>query len=718
MKGKFKAYYIDLVSDRRKGALAALFLFLLLLASFIYGLFVRLFLSCYRAGHFRSYKADCPVISIGNITWGGTGKTPLVEAVAKFLKQQGRNPVVLIRGYGKDEVYMLRDKFKDIPVLAGRDRVRSVRIARTDYAADTIILDDGFQHWRLERDLDIVLIDSSTPFGNRRLIPRGILRESLSSLARADIFVLTRVKEADQDIEPLKEELRHYNPRAAIYEARHRPCSLRSLTSDKKVEDERPFDSAIRNQRIAVVAGIARPQSFARTLSLLGAKLSLEFYFPDHYQYSREDLKRIEKACLDEQIKDIITTEKDAARLTALLQSETLKVRWSALCIKLEFIKDEEKFFRFIKSKSQRPFSVLILSDGKAGHLNQARAVARIIQRRRKELGKSNAETNPKIVEVRFKNRFCQVLLGLCLLFSSPKCRRCLRCLKFCLQKDSFDALMRVPVNIIISAGSSLSGVNLFLSYKDNARKIVLMKPPFLSLARFDLAIVPEHDRIHCLKRDNVLLSRLTPNLIDRQYLQEQASLLRNRLKGQGSRVKGQGPTIGVLIGGDTAKYELSLGVMERLVPQLKQAAEELNSQLLVTTSRRTSAEIERLLKENLAGFSRCLLLLIANEKNVPEAVGGILALSDIIVVSGESISMVSEAVSAEKYVFTFMPEKKVKAGTKQESFLEKLEKEGIVKVIQPDSLVAEVKATWQQRPERPKVRDKEAIYQAVSKVI
>ena len=191
MKEKIKTYYIDLVKDKRKGALAAFFSFFLLLISFIYGFFVKLTLRCYQMKLFKSYRPGCRLISVGNISWGGTGKTPLVEALAKFLQQEGKKPAVLIRGYGKDEIYMLKDKLKDIPVLAGRNRIRTARYALKHYGADTIILDDGFQHWRLERDLDIVLIDVKFPFGNRSLTPRGILREPLSSLSRADVFGLT-----------------------------------------------------------------------------------------------------------------------------------------------------------------------------------------------------------------------------------------------------------------------------------------------------------------------------------------------------------------------------------------------------------------------------------------------------------------------------------------------------------------------------------------------
>lgn len=708
-----RAYYIDLVQGGRKGALEALFCFFLLLFSFIYGFFVKLILFCYKLKLFKSTRPDCRIISVGNITWGGTGKTPLVEALARFFKQAGRNPAILIRGYGKDEVDMLKDKFRDIPVLAGRNRINSARIARERYGADIIILDDGFQHWRVARDIDIVLVDAANPFGNRKLIPRGILREPLSALARADLFVITRVDCARGDAEAARDELKMRNACAPIFEAVYWPHFLHSLTSGKKVEL-----SAIKGERIGLIAGIARPESFIKTAKSLGAEISLSFVFPDHHQYSEKELESIESQCLKQQIETLVTTEKDAPKLVPLLKSGKLRLEILALSIEFKIINNEEKFFRSLlgASPGRKPYSILVLSDGKAGHLNQAKAVAGIVHKRKIDQGRESGQIETKIVEVKFKNAFCRILLGLCSVFSAANCRSCLACLRFCLQKGSFNRLMKASTDIIVSAGASLSPVNLLLSYKNKARNIILMKPPFLSLARFDLAIIPEHDRIYPL--NNVLLTRITPNLIDSQYLKEQANILRNRNQIAVPGSQNDGPTIGVLIGGDTPKYKLTSELMDKVVSQLKQAAENLNCRILVSTSRRTPKAAEELLRENLDNFSRCKLLVIASENNIPEAVGGILGLSDIIVVSGESISMVSEAVSAEKYVLVFKPEKNTKAMTKQEEFLRRLEKEGALKIIPPDSLLVEIERTWREKPYRKKIEDRERIYQAISRIV
>jgi len=696
MKEKIKSYYIDLVKGKRKGVPEALFSFLLLLPSFGYGFFVRLTLSCYETGLLKSYKPDCRTISVGNISWGGTGKTPLVEAIAKFFKEKGKKPAVLIRGYGNDEVYMLRSKLKDIPILAGRDRIKTAKQAQNSHAADVIILDDGFQHWRLERDLDIVLIDAGSPFGNKRFIPGGSLREPLSSLRRADVFVLTRIKQAKEGIEPIRKELHRYNPQAAIYEAIHLPNSLYKLASGEKLEL-----SAIRGRRIGALCAIGSPESFKETLDSLGAEVALKFYFSDHYQYTKEDLQRIAKECLKEQVQTIITTEKDASKLAALLKSARLDLELLVLGVEPKIIKQEEAFYRQLQGEGK--YSVLILSDGKAGHLNQSKAVARIIQEIKA------GELNVEAVEVKFKNGFCRALLAFCSLFAGPRCRRCLRCLRFCLKRSSFDKLMQSPANIVVSAGSSLASVNLYLGYKNRARKVVLMKPSLLSLNRFDLVIVPEHDRLK--PGNNIVVTKIAPNVINQHYLEEQAKALK-------TIYEKRGPTIGVLIGGDTPKYRISAKFIDALLFELKQVAQELDGQLLVTTSRRTPRPAEKALKEALGGFGRCKLLVIANEKNIPEAVGGILGLSDIVLVSGESISMISESLASGKHVLVLVPLKKTKGVTRQEIFLKNLAKEGFIKIIEADRATLEIEKLWKEKPPVKKIEDRDLIYQGLAKIL
>src|SRR3989344_3685960 len=195
-----RKYFYSLMTDRIHTPVAKAIQGVLWLFSILYGVVVRALVLIYKFRLAPSCRLGKPVISIGNITLGGVGKTPLVECVVRFLKDKGLEPVVLIRGYGadkqvgSDEAKLLEESLPGIPVLVGANRVKNARDFLTRNAADVFVLDDGFQHWRLRRDLDIVAINATNPFGNRHLLPRGILREPLSALRRADIFVLFQNK--------------------------------------------------------------------------------------------------------------------------------------------------------------------------------------------------------------------------------------------------------------------------------------------------------------------------------------------------------------------------------------------------------------------------------------------------------------------------------------------------------------------------------------------
>ena len=184
-----REYIYSLMVDKKNGFTASIMKGVLYVASFFYGLLVKVIRPI---NIFAAKTLPCKVISVGNITLGGTGKTPMACMLAKALEKEGRKVSVLIRGYGDDEWKMLKRLLGDIPVIVGRDRVSTGRKACNELKRDTVILDDGFQHWRVRRDFDIVLVDSTYPFGNRRLFPRGILREDVRDLRRADIIVLTK----------------------------------------------------------------------------------------------------------------------------------------------------------------------------------------------------------------------------------------------------------------------------------------------------------------------------------------------------------------------------------------------------------------------------------------------------------------------------------------------------------------------------------------------
>lgn len=296
----------------------------------------------------KSYRCACKVISVGNITLGGTGKTPLVVTLAGNLNDSGKKVAVLSRGYGgdrvtSDEVELLKKRLPCVPVLVGRDRIKTAREADESLKADVILLDDGFQHWRLKRDLDIVTLDINDPFGNGRLIPRGTLREPLSSLKRADIFVLTKVGFEGDSIakaQGLKARLGVINADAAVFTSSYIPSRLFDVAGPEELKL-----SFIDNKKIALVCAIGEPESFEDTAKALGADIVLRSFFMDHHKYTENDIKKIIDECKVKEIDVVLTTEKDTPRLTHLSSLVTHNsIRLLALGIEMK-IDNEEKFF-------------------------------------------------------------------------------------------------------------------------------------------------------------------------------------------------------------------------------------------------------------------------------------------------------------------------------------------------------------------------------------
>jgi len=233
-----------------------------------------------------------------------------------------------------------------MPVLVGSDRVRAAKLAIAKYAVDTVVLDDGFQQWRLKKDLEIIAIDASNPFGSYHLIPRGILREPLSSLKRADIFVLTKGSDAAAK-EDLKNYLSRINPRSDVVEAIYTPEGFYNVAQpDKRVDTE-----SLRNKGAVLVSGVANPGGFEALAAGQGVRIGLCLRFPDHYHYSTQDLERIIRESRDKGIGTVITTEKDAAKLASCLCSPACcDMNFFFLRIELKIIKDEERFINRLLS--------------------------------------------------------------------------------------------------------------------------------------------------------------------------------------------------------------------------------------------------------------------------------------------------------------------------------------------------------------------------------
>jgi tetraacyldisaccharide 4'-kinase len=232
---------------------------------------------------------------------------------------------------------MLQMNLVEIPVIVDADRIRSGNRAICDYGADTVIFDDGFQQWKIKKDLEIVTIDATNPLGNRYLLPRGILRQPLSSLKRADVFVLTKTN-INTDIEDIKDTLNKLNPSGIIIESIHQPQGFYNINKP----DELFNAEVLKGKSVTLFSGIADPDSFENLIINLGIKIGLSFRFDDHHNYTRQDLDKIIKGSRDKNIDTIITTQKDAARLYEL-RLATLDLRLLVLRVQLA-IKDEQKF--------------------------------------------------------------------------------------------------------------------------------------------------------------------------------------------------------------------------------------------------------------------------------------------------------------------------------------------------------------------------------------
>lgn len=305
------------MTGERKDLIALLVGLPLFVFSVLYGLAVRIILSGYSSGLLPRKKLNVPVVSVGNLTMGGVGKTPLVILIAKMLRQRNLKTVILTRGYRPsgnqhvsaeaDEVQMLREVLPDVPVVVNADRYAGGIEAIEQFHPDVIILDDGFQHWQLSRDLEIVVVDAAHPFGNGHLLPLGILREPVSSLKRADVIVLTKIDQGNGS--ELKNRLAQWASGIPVVESKHSPRSLTHVYSNQKIE--------INHLHTAVVAfsGIGDPKSFKTMLIALGADVKEFISFMDHHAYAQDDMNKIRRICDELGVRTVITTRKDAVKL-------------------------------------------------------------------------------------------------------------------------------------------------------------------------------------------------------------------------------------------------------------------------------------------------------------------------------------------------------------------------------------------------------------------
>lgn len=343
-------YTVDVILGRRADAGAVVYGAFLQVLSYLFSGIAQARLWLYRERILHDQPLGCLVVVVGNLTVGGTGKTPVVEKFARALRDRGRHVAILSRGYkskqppvwkrwwraftnaaeppprivsdGKrvlldseqagDEPFMLAKNLPGVIVLVDKNRVKSGAYAIKKFGCDTLVLDDGFQYLPLKGRLNLLLVDKTNPFGNGHLLPRGILREPVKHLKRASYVFLTKSNgERDGELEAL---IRQHNPEVDIIECAHRPQYLQRLGSD-----ERQPLHWLKDRRVGAFSGIATPESFEKFLRDLGAKLMWRERFLDHYRYADEDLTAVFNAARAAGAECLVTTEKDAVRLPAQL---------------------------------------------------------------------------------------------------------------------------------------------------------------------------------------------------------------------------------------------------------------------------------------------------------------------------------------------------------------------------------------------------------------
>ncbi len=329
-----RRYLLSVIEGRRRGPGAALVRGLLGLLSGFYILGHGLRRLAYRIGLFRSVKFPCPVVSVGNLTAGGTGKTPLVQYIARWFARKSFRIAILARGYGRisegadDEDLLSEMQLENAVRLAGKDRVASGRRALAEYKAELLLLDDGFQHYRIQRGLDVVAVDATRPFGNGCRLPRGLLREAPDALRRADLIVLTRTDQVPpEELDGLRARL------GPAVETVHKPVLVRNLSARKQTGLD-----WLRGRAVFAFCGVGNPDSFRRTLQSLGAEVVMFRAFDDHHAYTAQDVKRLNAEAQEFMAEALITTEKDATKVKAA----GFDLPLTALRVEIEVVRNED----------------------------------------------------------------------------------------------------------------------------------------------------------------------------------------------------------------------------------------------------------------------------------------------------------------------------------------------------------------------------------------
>lgn len=375
---RFERYAVDVILERREGGRANALKFVLGGFAVAYKRAVQTRLALYRRRIMRPQELGCMVASIGNLTVGGTGKTPVAEMLARELNKRGRRVAILSRGYKSvprpflhrlrnkifkhldlfpprivsdgnkvlldsrlagDEPHMLAKNLPGVCVLVDKDRVKSGLHALRHFDSDILLLDDGLQYQRLRHRMDIVLVDRQSPFGNEHLLPRGTLREPPENLRRASFIIIT--KSGPQPDDALLARLRRLNPTAPIIECTHAPRHWVDIMSGEKF----PLDY-LKGKHVGAMSGIARPESFEEGVRALGVNVEITKAFADHHRFTKKEILRFLEWCDRRSLDALVTTEKDAVRFPDI---DHPQVPMLFLRVEIEILRGQEHWENLLK---------------------------------------------------------------------------------------------------------------------------------------------------------------------------------------------------------------------------------------------------------------------------------------------------------------------------------------------------------------------------------
>ena len=372
-----QTYFLHMLQNKEvEGITMHIIAAILYAFSLVYEQLVNIKLLAYKIGISSRQNLSCYVISLGNITVGGTGKTPTAQKLARDIRDMGYRVVILNRGYrakwhgevgivsdGKqlhmdaaeagDEAYMLAKHLPNVPVLIGAQRAVTGQYAIEHFGAEVAILDDGYQHWQLVRDMDILLVDAVNVFGNGHLLPRGTLRESMSHISRADVCLMTKVDQAaNGSCEYIRETVHKYNEKAQIVESIHQPrCFIPIANWYVDLAGEGVDVNNINGKRVMAVSAIGNPASFERTLKDLGAIIIESLRYPDHHEYTMTEMQDVLQQADAQGAEAIVITEKDAVKIPA----EVARASWSipiyVICVEVTFKSGAKEFQQELKRR-------------------------------------------------------------------------------------------------------------------------------------------------------------------------------------------------------------------------------------------------------------------------------------------------------------------------------------------------------------------------------